>query len=116
MAERNVNEDIKPSKKQSASKIDGIVTGVMALCAGMTAFNTAADAAWSQLYFCCFKWHCVAFGIRYYLAILLFIGFVAGIAYGGLVFMLKRAARNRTFDVTLWQMLKMQESPIPQAY
>jgi len=30
VAERNVNEDIKPSKKKSASKIDGIVTGVMA--------------------------------------------------------------------------------------
>lgn len=30
VAERNVNEDIKPSKKKSSSKIDGIVTGVMA--------------------------------------------------------------------------------------
>ena len=30
VAERNVNEDIKPSKKKSVSKIDGIVTGIMA--------------------------------------------------------------------------------------
>ena len=30
VAERNVNEDIKPSKKASQSKIDGIVTGIMA--------------------------------------------------------------------------------------